>query len=59
MFSNIKRDLIVAELIVTGRKRIFSFFLAQNVKVSKDVRTSCTQFYYENSKPTRALTNCI
>ena len=51
MLSNKKRNPIVPELFITGRKLNISLvFITQSYfAVPKDIRLNCT-YYYENSK---------
>ena len=62
VISNEKWNQIITELFIRGRKlNISTVFIAQSYfAVPKKVRLNCEHFcYYENSKQTRASTNCI
>ena len=61
VLSNQKLNPIVTELFIRGRKlKISCVFIRQGYfAVPKNIRLNSHLFYYENSKQTRAATNCI
>ena len=59
LLGNKKRNQIVTELIIRGRKLKTSlvFITKSYFAVPKNIRLNL--LYYENSKQTRTSTNCI
>ena len=61
MTINKKFNQILTEIFIRGKTLNIStdFITISYFQVPKDVRINFTKFYYENSKQTRALKNCI
>ena len=61
MINNIKRNPVVTELFIRGRKlNISIFFITQSYfKVPKDGRLNLHTFYHENSKKKGTSANCF
>ena len=61
MLSNKKRNPVVTELFIRGRKlKISVVFITQSYfAMPKDIKRNSTLFYDENSKQTRTSTSCI
>ena len=56
-----KFNQILTEIFIRGKTLNIStdFITISYFQVPKDVRINFTKFYYENSKQTRALKNCV